>query len=123
MSRPIQSISYTTTVDVDVDVAVEIDELEDDELLACVQEARKRGLLGQESGDTRNVLDTAIRDLMAKRYAKAIEAIEAAAFAGREDLLAAWQAAREGRWNDAICSLDKVVAPSPIPTTLPKKVA
>jgi hypothetical protein len=119
----ITSINACVTTKVDVDVDVEIQDLDDDELLACVEEARSRGLLGTESKDNRDVLETALRDPMSKRYATAIEGIEKAAFAGREDLLAAWQAARDGRWNDAICWLDKVVAPHPVPTMLPRKVA
>lgn len=119
----VTSINACVSTTVDVDVDVDIDELDDDELLACVEEARRRGLLGSEGKDTRDVLDTALRDLMAKRYDKAINAIEDAAFAGREDLLNAWQSARDGRWNDAICFLDKVVAPNCALTGHQRKVA
>lgn len=62
MSRKSGTTTITMSVReyVDVDAEVDVDDLDDEELMACVEEARKRGLLGKERKDTRDVLDTAL---------------------------------------------------------------
>jgi hypothetical protein len=98
---------------VDLDGEVDVDELDDEQLLACVEEARRRGLLDGPliSKDTREIVVTAYQDILRGRGHKAVEGIELALVEGREELMDGWRAAREGRWNDAICHLDKVIDP------------
>lgn len=100
---------------VDVDADIDIANLLDEEILACVQEARNRGLISSSPPAERTLLETAMQDIMCRRYEAAIAGIEKAMFDDREDLAEGWRAARRGDWNTAICCLDRFVNPSDLP--------
>lgn len=78
MSKTI-SISGTTTVDVDYEEEIDIEELDDDQLLACVEEAKKRRLQWKtnEIGDAeREYVLEAYEHLQGRRVLDAISMLE-----------------------------------------------
>lgn len=114
MSKIIFSTTVNERVDVDVDIMVS--DLDDDDLRACMEEARTRGLLNGYVGqnDQRKALDGVLHDLMARRYANVMTEFEEAMF-GEENsgFLAAYRAMLVGDWSKAILELDYALYPSP----------
>ena len=103
-------ISTRVHVSEDVDVDIDIDELDDDDILECVAEAKKRGLVGGNSKSRRDRLAFVYEDLVAGRTRGALANFEAAIFDDDETgLFDAWQALRDGKWSAAICRLDSAV--------------
>ena len=93
-----------------VDVDIQLDELEDDELLACVEEARSRGLIGKLTKSRRDRIALVYENLVAGRTSRALLDFEAAMFSEDDaGLLDAWQSLREGKWSAAICQIDSEV--------------
>lgn len=114
--------SVDTTVDVDFDV--EISDLSDDELMACVDEARERGLLGVVAGPVRDRLAPIYDDLLCRRTDHALARFEAAIFSGGDaDMLEAHDALKRGSWSEAIVYLDKVIFGPPASAMLKPKEA
>ena len=116
------TISGTVEVTTDADFEVEVSELTDDELNYCIDEARKRGLLGAAKlGSRRDRLALVYEDLVAHRTSRALPNFERAMF-GDEDggLFDCWMALRDGRWNDAICWIDSEVFKNGAPIFKPE---
>lgn len=108
-----QTIYANVEVTTDADVDIEIEDLSDEELGHCVEEARKRGL-GSALGSRRDRLVPIYEDLVVGRTAKALENFERALFAEEDGyLLDCWNSLREGKWSAAICALDSAVYPPP----------
>ncbi len=98
MSKTTISISGTTTVDVDYDEDVKIEDLTDDQLLACVKEAIKRKLhleIDADSPERKYTLE-AYEELLGHRRENAIAALEralwpsSAAFTAQMDIMNAF---------------------------------
>ena len=116
------------TVDVDVEATVEISELSDDQLNACLTEAHRRGLFDAPpiAGERKVLLEETLEELLRGRHSRALERFEAALLTGQHwAVVDAWRALNEGRNSQAICFLDRALDPSPAATatTLPARQA
>lgn len=103
------TIGVSTNTYVDVDVDVEVGDLTDDDLDVCIEEARKRGLLGPGAGSRRDRLALVYEDLVARRFEKALSQFEAAIFSEDDGLLDCYRALQRGEWSAAICFIDSAV--------------
>lgn len=108
------------TVQIDVD----IDEFDDRDIVKEVirrklvdyvmrEDAKRRNApLPPERADVRSAASDAYHSLMARRYATAAEMLrQAIGDLIGTDLLEAYEAARDGHRDRAICALDKVLEP------------
>ncbi len=109
-------VSYTAREDVEVDV----DDLDDEALLACVEEAGRRGLTTLSPG-MRDGMKDVLSELLRKRHQKAFDLFEKAYFA-ESAFLDAYRAMQAGDWNAAIAFLDRGLDPGPSAkaTAIPK---
>lgn len=108
------SIEGSTSQYVDVDFDIPIDELSDEELKGCIDEAKKRGLLigGGATGTRRDRLLPIYEALVARRInPETIAAEFEQALFDENDigLFRCWHALREGNWSEAICALDSEI--------------
>ena len=109
------TIYASVEVTTDVEAEIEIADLDDDELQNCIEEARKRGLLGTQPKPRRERMALVYEDLVAGRTGRALADFEDAFFSEEDARLReCWRALQEGRWSAAICHLDgEVFVPKP----------
>lgn len=101
---------------IEIDIEEYLDEVDDSTI---VEEFISRGLSlkNAEVSVDKDLASDALGYLMARRHDRAVDAIRAVIAAIiPEHLLAAYEAAKEGRYSDAICELDHVIEPSPAAT-------
>lgn len=109
MAKRRNTISAEVRVDDYVSGEVDVSDLSDEDLMACVAEAKSRGLLGGVAvGSRRERLHDVYQDLVANRRRGILEAFERAIFPLEEDhhLLECWRALQRGEYAAAICFLD-----------------
>jgi hypothetical protein len=106
------TITVEAHVDEYVDAEVRINELDDEDLMAFVDEAKRRGLLGgTKVGSRRERMVDVYQALVANRYRGILEKFELAIFPHEDDqhLLECWRALQRGEYGAAVCFLDAEV--------------
>ena len=107
-----RTITVEAHVDKHVEAEVDISDLPDEELMACVEEARTRGLLGGVPvGSRRDRLLDVYHALVARRHGNVLEAFERAVFPYEDDwhLVECWRALQRGEYSAAVCFLDREI--------------
>jgi hypothetical protein len=106
------TITVEAHVDEYVEAEVRSDELDDEDLMVFVDEAKRRGLIGGTAvGSRRERMVDVYQALVANRHRGILEKFERALFPLEEDqhLLDCWRALQRGEYNAAICFLDSEV--------------
>jgi hypothetical protein len=119
----IRSLQATVHIHETVDVEIKIDDLDDDELVACVDEAVRRCLIGttKPGKDRKQLLDELLHDLMSGRWVGALERFEIAMFGNEGRLLDTYRALRAEDFQAAMVHLDYAIHPVGLDKMVPEQ--